>query len=213
MLNIECFEVGVLATNCYIITDEESGLSAVIDPGDYSPSLEAKIKSLEENTVKYVMLTHGHYDHIGYVVPAAKITGAEIVIGKEEEKFLSDGTLNRSFIHNIDIKPIKADLLVDENDKIMLGKTEITVLKLPGHTGGSVGYLADGKLFCGDTLFKGSMGRTDFETGSEQEIMRSLKKLSALPDSTAVYSGHGQSTAIGEEKRRNPYMQFAMKRY
>lgn len=213
MLNIECFEVGALATNCYVITDKESGLSAVIDPGEYSQSLEEKIKSLKEKTVKYIILTHGHYDHIGYVLPAARLTGAQIVIGKREEEFLSNGTLNRSFMHDIDIEPIKADLLVSENDKIILGETEITVLDLPGHTGGSVGYLADGKLFCGDTLFKGSMGRTDFETGSEQDIMRSLKKLSALPDNTKVYSGHGPSTTIGEEKQRNPYMKFAMNRY
>lgn len=213
MLKTECFHVGALSTNCYIITDLASGLCAVIDPGAKSEPLADAIKKLPQNTVKYVLLTHGHFDHIGYALEIAKDTGAKIVIGKEDSEFLGDSQLNLSLFMGGEIPPFSADVLVSEGDTLMLGETKIEVIELAGHTKGGIGYLADGKLFCGDTLFKGSMGRTDFATGDENMLLKSLKKLSLLPDETAVYPGHESSTVIAEEKRRNSCMRYAMENF
>lgn len=213
MLKVESFEVGALATNCYIITDCASGQCAVIDPGAESGLLTAAMEKLPENMVKYVLLTHGHFDHIGYAAEVAAGVGAQIVIGKNEEEFLSDGMLNLSLVMGIELAPLKADVLVGEGDTVKLGETDIEVIELPGHTKGGIGYFADGKLFCGDTLFKGSMGRTDFQSGDERKLLQSLKKLSQLPDKTVVYSGHGGSSTIGEEKCSNSCMQYAMRNF
>lgn len=213
MLKVRKTAVSIMETNCYIITDEQSGECAVVDPGDKSPVLCEVIEAIQPGMLKFILLTHGHYDHIGYVEELAAKTGAEVVIGKRDKDFLSTPKLNLSAYKNTLIKFDIEAKAVSQDDVILLGETEIKVLELPGHTGGGVGYLADGKLFCGDTLFKGSMGRIDFPTSDENEMFCSLKKLSMLPDATKVYCGHGENTTIGDEKQRNGYMQYAAEKY
>ncbi|MCQ4022266.1 MULTISPECIES: MBL fold metallo-hydrolase [unclassified Ruminococcus] len=210
MLKVERYEVGALATNCYILTDEKSGDCAIVDPGEKSKALIAAIDAIQPEKLKFILITHGHFDHIGYVGETYKKTNAQVVIGEKDMCFLSRPDFNLSASVRKEISydmPVKS---VSQDDVITLGNTEIKVIELPGHTRGGVGYLADGMLFCGDTLFKGSMGRTDFPTGSEQQLLCSLKKLSALPDNTVVHCGHGEDTLIGEEKRRNYCMKYAM---
>ena len=214
MLKIKTLVVGTMATNCYIITDEQSGESAVIDPGGSSRGLEQALSEIPQDKLCYILLTHGHFDHIGKTAEIKeKFPNAYIAIGEAEKEFISNGSLNLSMMMGVNIKPFKAELLLREGDKITLGSTVIKVLNLPGHTKGGVGYLAEGKLFCGDTLFKGSMGRTDFKTGNEDELMNSLKKLSELTDDTEVYPGHGPMTTIEEEKHKNLYLKRAVKYY
>lgn len=210
MLNVKNFQVGQLATNCYLITDNDTSLSAVVDPGAKSSTLDKAISQLQADSLKYILLTHGHFDHIAYATEIANRTGAKIVIGKNDENFLFDPSLNLALDMGIQIPSAKADVLVCEGDTIELGNTEIKVIDLPGHTKGGVGYVADSKLFCGDTMFKNSMGRTDFITGNEFQLMKSLKKLSTLPDETVAFCGHGESTTIGDEKRGNSYVRYAM---
>lgn len=214
MLKIKTMVVGTMSTNCYIITDEQSGESAVIDPGGSSRGLELALSEIPEDKLSYILLTHGHFDHIGKTAEIKeKFPDAFIAIGEKEKEFISDGSLNLSMMMGVRIKPFKAELLLREGDTISLGGTVIKVIDLPGHTCGGVGYLAEGKLFCGDTLFKGSMGRTDFKTGDEDELMKSLKKLSELPDDTEAYPGHGPMTTMEEERHKNLYLKRAMKYY
>ncbi len=212
MLKIEIYPVGELAANCCIITDEDTGEVAVIDPGDKSLELERAVNALKTQ-IKYILLTHGHYDHIGFVSELKKSTGAKVAIGKNDGEMLKERSLNLANDFGGDISPVSADILLSDGDTLTLGSTEIKIISLPGHTKGGTGYLADGRLFCGDTLFKGSMGRTDFPGGDENEIMQSLKRLAALPDDTAVYCGHGPNTTIGEEKAHNPCMIYALERF
>lgn len=214
MLKIKTLVVGTMSTNCYIITDEQSGESAVIDPGESSRGLDLALSEIPEDKLCYILLTHGHFDHIKNAADIKeKFPAAYIAVGEREKDFISDGSLNLSMMMGVKIKPFKTELLLREGDTINLGSTVIEVLNLPGHTKGGVGYLAEGRLFCGDTLFKGSMGRTDFETGDEDELMNSLKKLSQLPEDTQVYPGHGPMTTIEEEKHKNLYMKRAVKYY
>lgn len=210
MLKVENFRVGLINTNCYIVTDVASGVVAVVDPGEISEDLILAIEKIPKGNVKYVLITHGHFDHIGGVNTVVEKTGARVVIGNGEERLLSDVTLNLSEKMNIVISDVRADILVNDGDSLNLGETEIKVLSLPGHTAAGVGYFAGGKLFCGDTLFKGSMGRSDLKGGNEEQLFRSLKKLSKLPDKTIVYSGHGERSTIEDEKSGNVFMRFAM---
>lgn len=210
MITVVSFAVGALATNCYIITDKTSGECAVVDPGDKSDALCATLDAIQQGKLKYILLTHGHYDHIGFVGELAEKTGATVVIGEKDKDFLGNTNLNLSAFMGREISFKISAKTVSQDNVITLGETEMRVLELPGHTEGGVGYLADGKLFCGDTLFKGSMGRTDFPTGNEKQLLCSLKKLAQLPDDTRAYCGHGDSTVIGEEKRRNYCMKYAV---
>ena len=213
MLKYKIYQVGVLAANCCIITDCESGCCAIVDPGDKSPELTEAVNAVPNGNIKYILLTHGHFDHIGFAGELKKKTGASLVIGKGDEDFLSDPRLNLCGDFGKTSEKLSADLVVCDGDSLKLGNTEIKVISLPGHTKGGTGYLADGKLFCGDTLFKESMGRTDFPTGNENELLMSLNRLSRLPDETRVICGHGERTTIGEEKLRNPCMRYAINKF
>lgn len=195
------------ATNTYIVTDEETGEVAVVDPGVNDEKLIEKIK---DNEVKYVLLTHGHFDHIGGVNFVKDRTGAKVVIHREDEEMLSDSEKNCG--DNTD--PVFADILVEDGSKIMLGNSEITVLHTPGHTKGGVCYIfrKDRVLFSGDTLFKLTAGRTDLYGGNPRTELMSLEKIGELDGDYKVYPGHDDSTTLDFERKYNRYMRIRLKR-
>lgn len=209
MLNVQTIPVGMLMTNCYVITDKSSGLSAVIDPGEFTPALNDILENLGYDTLRYIILTHGHYDHISGVNDILVKTDGrtEVAVCADEIPLLSDNYMNlSSMFTKSGIEPIKADIALKEGDVITLGDSNLQVMKTPGHTKGSVCLIGEGVIFSGDTLFRCSMGRTDFPTGNGKQLLESLKKLSALKGDYKIYPGHNDSTTLSFEQKNNPYM-------
>lgn len=189
-------------TNCYIIQDEESKETMVIDPGGQPEKIINMLKILDAK-LKYIYLTHCHIDHIGGVHLLQEKLGGKVLIHRNEAENLYDDNINlSSYIGSDEIK-LEADSRVDDNDLIHIGKLEFRVIFTPGHTEGSSSLYCEKEkmLFSGDTLFRGTWGRTDLPTSCLEDIMDSItNKLIILPDDTIVYPGHGKSTMIKEEK-------------
>lgn len=205
MIQIECYNQNMLQENTYLLTEEKTGLCAVIDPGCFPASMRRQIEHTKG--LRYIILTHAHGDHIAALPDIHKAyPKATIVAGIHEKDLLTDASRNGS----TDFAPLPvemaADRYVDEGDVITLGDTELRVISTPGHTSGGICLYGDGKLFSGDTLFRGSIGRTDLYGGDFDQIQKSLRKLMALPDDTVVYTGHGPVTTIAYEKRGNPFV-------
>ena len=203
MTQIKSITLGELGNNCYLITDQASGLSALVDCTDDSKEMRDFIGSAK---LEYILLTHGHFDHIGGVVAISRDYGAKVVISAQDASMLSSGKASLSAFFGIKQDKITPDLTVSEGSSLMLGETQIKVLATPGHTKGGVCYLLKDCIFTGDTLFFCSCGRTDFPGGSSKEIMQSLKRLATLEDSLKVYPGHDRTSTIAFEKANNPFM-------
>lgn len=200
-MNIEKLVLGSLEVNCYLLT--HNGEAIVIDPG---AEAEKIINAIEEKgcTLTKILLTHGHFDHIGAVADLKEKTGAKVYIHSGDREMLSDNTKNLSFMAE-GIKLTTADELLDDITSIPLGDTEVKVHFTPGHSRGGVSFLWGDNLFAGDLLFKNSIGR--FDHGSLRVELMSLKYLmETFEDSVKVYPGHGPSTTIGEERENNPYI-------
>lgn len=206
-VTIEKLGLGPVDANCYIITDSASGLSAVIDPGEYNSALEEKIKN---KNIKYIMLTHGHYDHILGVYDLKKATGAKVIIHSLDAKCLEDEYESLSGISFFPgaQKPLKADVLVSDGDVIKLGGTTFKVMHTPGHTRGSVCFIdsENRNIFSGDTLFCMTVGRTDLPGGDDYQMLDSLKRLISLDGNYTVYTGHNRATTLNSERVRNRYI-------
>ena len=189
-------------TNCYIILDEKSKETMVIDPAGYADKIEELIHILE-GKLKYIYLTHCHGDHILGVTDLKNRCGGKILIHREDAEGLNDKNINLSSVIDIPEIELEADSRIDDNDLIHLGDLEFKVIHTPGHTKGGTSLYCEKEncLFSGDTLFRGTWGRTDLPTSSREDIMNSIvNKLMVLPDETIVYPGHGMMTKIGEEK-------------
>ncbi len=200
-MNIEKLVLGSLEVNCYLLT--HNGEAIVIDPG---AEAEKIINAIEEKccTLTKILLTHGHFDHIGAVADLKEKTGAKAYIHSGDREMLSDNTKNLSFMAE-GIKLTTADELLDDITSIPLADTEVKVHFTPGHSRGGVSFLWGDNLFAGDLLFKNSIGRFDY--GSLRVELMSLKYLmETFEDSVKVYPGHGPSTTIGEERENNPYI-------
>lgn len=199
---------GMLPVNCYLLTDDATGQTAVIDPGFFNPELADAIWNAGSESIKAILLTHGHFDHTGGLVQVHRMTGAKIYIGREDATFLHDPALSLSSMLSSTPQPaITPDILVFDGDSIPLGSLTIQALHTPGHTVGSYCYLVEDALFSGDTLFQQSCGRTDFPTGDSAALAGSLRRLAALPGNFQVYPGHEGETTLGIERRFNPFMQ------
>ena len=189
---LEIMHVGMLAANCYILGCEETKEAVMIDPGGDALGLLSKIKKLDLN-IKYIILTHGHYDHTGAINEIKEKTNAPIAIHKLDKKILEDE--NKS-----------ADMYLKDGDELYIGSIKLKIIHTPGHSPGGISILMDGAIFTGDTLFAGSIGRTDFYKGDMEQILSSIKnKLFLLPEETKVYPGHGPASTIGSEKNTNPF--------
>lgn len=209
MINVETFPVGYLGTNCYIVTDVSTSRRAIVDPGFKCDKLVKRIEELGTDTFDYVLLTHGHFDHIWFTEEVKAMTGAKVVISAKDAPFLSDGSLNLSANFGFRRFPqISYDITIDNGGTIKLGDTEIAFLSTPGHTVGSGCFISfeDKVIFSGDTLFRLSMGRTDFVTGDQAELFSSLKKLANLQGDFMVYPGHNETTTLEYERKNNPYV-------
>lgn len=200
--------VGQLEVNCYVVWDKVTKEAFVIDPGaDHSEILDAvKEHAL---TVNYVVNTHGHFDHVGSDAEVSKALGAKLVIHENDAPLLADAhDHGATWGIKISRQPT-ADIYMKDGDELQAGSIRLKVLHTPGHTPGGVCLFEknEGMLFTGDTLFAGSIGRTDFPGGSFEEIMSSInEKILPLGDNIKVYPGHGPSSTIGKEKKTNPYL-------
>ena len=197
--------VGPLGVNCYIIGCEKTKAGAVIDPGDDAPAI---LKVIKENNldINYILLTHGHVDHLAHVSQLKSSIDAEFLM-HPDDTFLLTGLLGQAMMFGLPNpgKP-KPDRLISEGEKIVLGELTINVLHTPGHSPGSVTYFVADKLFVGDLIFAGSIGRTDLPKGNYQTLIASVEtKIFSLPDATAIYPGHGPATTVGQEKATNPF--------
>ncbi len=203
---IEGRAMGAMGANCYIFSCPETKKAAVIDPGAEAKNLYRWI--LEKGyQVEYILLTHGHFDHIGAVDELRTLLQAKVGIHEGDAAMLTNGQANlSSFVGRaFDTKP--ADFLLEDGQVMTVGNLSITVLATPGHTQGGVCFLTSEGLLSGDTLFDGSIGRTDFPGGSLEQLLDGIeKKLLILPEETRVYPGHGSETTIGREKRENPFL-------
>jgi len=202
-MKIACYAAGSVGTNNYVVSDD-NGITCIIDcDGPIQPLLNY----IAQNNLKvtHILLTHGHYDHVGSVNELSEKLGAKIVGGAEEMPVFTDPALNVSqFVGEPII--IHPDELVNEGDVVKVGDMEFKVMLTPGHTMGSVCFICGDTIFSGDTLFQGSCGRTDLPGGSWATILQSLKRLRQLDTNYTVYPGHGAATTLDDEKHFNPYL-------
>ena len=202
-MEIKTLIVGPIQENCYIASDPESKEAVVIDPGDEADMIIDYIKA-HELKVKYILLTHGHHDHIGAVAEVQKATEAAVAIHADDQAMLTDMNKNLG-----DIVLAPADLILHNNDVLSFGQNHLRVIYTPGHTqGGCCFYEAAQKVcFTGDTLFKGTVGRTDLYGGDYGAILVSVReRLAIVSDECAIYPGHGPASTMAYERKVNPYV-------
>ena len=197
---------GPLEVNCYIIGCEKTNKAAVIDPGGHAQEILEKLKSHNLDVVM-IINTHGHFDHIGGNGDLLEVTGAELIIHRDDRPLLDRAT-EHAAVFGLRAEPSpEPTRQLDGGETLQLGELLLEIIHTPGHSPGGMCILVEDCLFVGDTLFAGSIGRTDLPGGNHQQLILNIKeKLLPLPEDTKVYPGHGPMTTIGEEKLYNPFL-------
>ncbi len=203
-MEIKCISTGIFGSNSYIVWENNEGV--IIDAGVQDKEIMEFVKG-NSIKVKYIILTHGHIDHIYYADSLRKQTAAKVIIHKNDNKALTNPLLNGTMLFGKATSFKEADETVTDGDIITAGKLDFEVIHTPGHSSGSMCLKVSDKLFSGDTLFYLAYGRTDLGDGNQDELDNSFRnKLLKLDDSIVVYPGHGNSTTIGFERKNNPYI-------
>ncbi len=200
--------VGPIMANCFILGCEEKKEAAVIDPGDETDRILDTLQEFNLST-KYIINTHGHFDHVGGNRKLKEVTGADILIHPQDVPMLSKLSASAAAWGLFAEDSPAPDRTIEEGDTVIVGTITLSVIHTPGHTQGGISLLSDGVLFVGDTLFAGSIGRTDFPGGDYDTLIASIQnKLFPLGDDVRVLSGHGPETTIAREKhkRNNPFV-------
>ena len=199
--------LGAISTNCYFLFNDEINEAVIFDPADEGAKIYEAMKANGFKVVG-ICLTHGHFDHIYGVAKLKQLSKALVYASTLEKDLLSDEKLNQSEMFG-KIATVTPDVLLDDGEEFELGGIKIKMISTPGHTEGSCCYYIEAAsiLISGDTLFEGSVGRTDMPTGSMSALVTNVKeKLFLLPDETVCYPGHGGATTIGDEKKYNPFL-------
>ncbi len=202
--------VGEMEENCYIITGP-GDTAIVIDPGAAAELIAGELDG-RKLSLRKILLTHGHFDHIGAAQWLREHYYAPVYVGGEDEEMLSDRKKSGAdMLPYAPFHPVEADARLKDGDVICEGSMKIKVISTPGHSKGSVCYMVEDCIFTGDTLFKGSVGRTDLYGGDPKTLAESLKKLTDLQEEYRLFCGHGEDTTLSEEKRSNPFLLYVMK--
>ena len=206
----EILPVGMLACNCSVLGDESTGEAVVIDPGDDIESVQS-ILTRHHLRAKYIVATHAHIDHVGGIEKLKQATGATVLMHKSDLPLYQNLAMQAEWLGVPPPGVVDVDQFLKEGDSLRFGTLSVEVLHTPGHSPGSLSLHLPGenqRILSGDTLFQGSIGRTDLWGGSFDEIIRSIcSRLLIFPDQTPVFPGHGAPTTIGEERESNPFLQ------
>ena len=203
---IKELSVGPIMANCFILGCEETKEAVVIDPGDEPDKILLALAELKLK-VKYIINTHGHFDHVGGNKRLKEVTGAKLLIHPLDASMLGEVSNSANFFGLTNENSPPPDQTVEEGDIISFGNISLKVIHTPGHSAGGISLHTNGYVFVGDTLFAGSIGRTDFPGGSFEQLAASIRnKLFVLGDDVRVFTGHGPETTIGTEKKHNPFV-------
>ncbi len=206
-LRIERFTLGPLETNCYLVWCGKSKEGIVIDAGDDPAPV---LRAAQERGVRIVRIvsTHGHFDHIAGVAALRAATGAPFAIGEEDRELALDPGPDAAYVLGREVPPVAPDAFLSDGEEIRVGAVSLRAIATPGHTPGGFCFHADGVLFTGDTLFAGSVGRTDLPGGNWEQLLHSIRtRILPLPEDTEILPGHGPFSRLSEERRSNPWMQ------
>jgi hydroxyacylglutathione hydrolase len=201
---VDRYELGPLGTNCYVVRAERGSPEAVVvDPGGDAAGLRLELARMSTRCAA-ILVTHTHYDHIGGVADLAEGTGAPVHVSEAEAPVLARPS---DYYPSVSIRPYEADVLLAGDETLELAGISFETVQVPGHSPGHLAFHADGCLFSGDVLFAGSVGRTDLPMADWETLLESIRTLvDRFPAETAVYSGHGPPTTLGDELARNPFL-------